>query len=66
MTGGGVTYLEAGQRGHHVLSVALKLSAGVPDQEELTEVDVVPQRLHAAQTPHKVHRQVQLLEALTS
>lgn len=59
-------YLELRQRGHHVLPVALKLRAGVPHQKQLSEVDVVSQRLHAAQTAHKVHSQIQFLEALAA
>lgn len=59
-------YLELRQRGHHVLPVALKLGAGVPHQKQLCEVGVVFQALHAAQTAHEVHRQIQLLEALAA
>lgn len=58
------SHLELGQRGHHVLPVAIKLAAGVAHQEELRQVAVVPQTRHTAQTTHKVHSQVQLLEAL--
>lgn len=60
------SYLELRKRRHHKLPVALELSAGVPHQEQLRQVDVVFQGLHAAQAAHKVHRQVQLLEALAA
>lgn len=60
------SYLELRKRRHHKLPVALELSAGVPHQEQLRQVDVVFQGLHAAQAAHKVHRQVQLLQALAA
>lgn len=60
------THLQLGEGHHHVLSVALEGCAGVPHQEQLRQVGVVPQTLHAAQATHKVHRQIQLLQALTA
>lgn len=58
------SHLQLGQWGHHVLPVALKLAAGVPHQKKFSQVAIFPQMLHAAQATYKVHRQVQLLEAL--
>lgn len=60
------THLELRQSSHDVLPVALKLAAGVPHQAEVSQVDVVPQRRHAAQATHKVHHQVQFLQTLTA
>lgn len=59
-------HLELGEGSHQVLPVALKLAAGVSHQEQLSQMDVVFERLNAAQTTNKVHSEVQLLQGLTA
>lgn len=63
---GSFFHLKLNQRRHHVRPVAVVVGAGVSHQKQLSEVDVVSQRFHAAQATDEIHGQVQLLEALAA
>lgn len=53
--------LQARQGGHYKLPVACVVSAWVSCKEELLQVHISTQTLHAQEVPNKVHGEVQLL-----